>query len=411
MATVGNKTLSYTAQSSPPLIDKNFLNSQRPAGVQSLPLANWSSFVYQGACKLNNADVGTSGLRNNTSAIAVDVPNSRVFAISHSWEYHLGAFALPTLSTSTDYNALPVGANTQPFFNHKTKPPVALSGTSTVDIPTYLALVNGELVCNMAPYYTGAGVSPETTFVLQNPNDLANSAAKGWHKLDVAEKGSQWITPIPTEWQTLLGGDTLWGASNAKLAINSRLTMGVSAYAVSSASFTGAVADSVTIPTTQLMGHTLDKQMHYDRLSQERLNDLWGEFGGAHSGFIIPGTRTYCVIGTHGGEKGTQYKLADDVGTVSGGYAPRFIGDNYYKYWLFDLNDLIAAKNGQRAKHDVLPYSYGKFSHPFQYLTNSSLDADGFSSVGGMSWDMNTKTFYMFMRYNDNNVLCAWRYV
>lgn len=410
-AIVADKTVGWTEQSSSPRFDSNFTGSARTAGAQSLPLADFSNFAYQGACRLDNSDFGTSGLRNNTGPIAVDVPNNRVFAISHSWERHLGAFTLPTLSTSSDYSALPVAGNEQPFFDQYVLPPVALAPSSVVDTPVALSIVENELVLNVAPYYSGAGTSPETTIVFRNLDDLENGDIRGWQQLDVAEFGSQWVTPIPTEWQTVLGGDYLWGAGNAKLAINGRLCMGMSAFVTNSSTFTGNVASGSTIPTVELMNFAgADNPMHHDKNGLERLNDLWGEYGGPECGFIIPGTRTYCVIGTHGGEKGTQYKLADDNGSVSGGFAPRFIADNHYKYYLFDLNTLIAARDGARRTDSIRPYAYGKFDPPFMSTVDAALDPEGFNPVGGVSWDQSTQTFYMFMRRDNDNVLCAWRY-
>lgn len=98
-------------------------------------------------------------------------------------------------------------------------------------------------------------------------------------------------------------------------------------------------------------------------------NNLWTEESWAGYGFIVPGSRTYLTIGESGGHfSGIGYKARQNGQTTGNcpGPCPYDRDDFYNYYWLWDVNDLLAVKNGSMQAYDVRPYAYGEFNAPFQ---------------------------------------------
>jgi len=68
---------------------------------------------------------------------------------------------------------------------------------------------------------------------------------------------------------------------------------------------------------------------------------------------------------------GIGYKPTQSDGNVCGGPCPYDADDYYNYYWLWDVNDLLAVKNGTLNPHDVRPYDYGVFNAPFGASTGA----------------------------------------
>lgn len=84
-----------------------------------------------------------------------------------------------------------------------------------------------------------------------------------------------------------------------------------------------------------------------------------------------------------GVESGIGYKITQDDGNVCGGYCAYAADDESNAYWLFDVNDILAA-------HDVhlpRPYASGSWSLPF--------DEDGQHPIIGGTFDSATSTLYL----------------
>lgn len=62
------------------------------------------------------------------------------------------------------------------------------------------------------------------------------------------------------------------------------------------------------------------------------------------------------------------------------------MADNHHYYWLWDVNDLLKAKAGELAPHEVRPYEYGIFRTPFEGSTHD---------LGGGAFDPATGRIYL----------------
>jgi len=197
------------------------------------------------------------------------------------------------------------------------------------------------------------------------------------------------------------------------------LPIGVTAFAFDPTDLTGA--PSGTIPTTTLLDYSLDNPLDadysfYDFPAFNVLemngdnsfsghtvhdadivvgqNDLWTTESQASYGMIVPGTRTYLSIGSSGGHRsGMGYKAQQDTGYECPGPCPYEADDYDNYYWLWDVNDLIAVKNGSMNPHDVRPYDYGVFNAPFQH--DAFTNTPEFHPILGGTYDSDNEILYL----------------
>ena len=140
-----------------------------------------------------------------------------------------------------------------------------------------------------------------------------------------------------------------------------------------------------------LIGHLrhgcfVDQRADPDALVQEPggASALWNSLSEARYAFIAPGTSTYVVVGSTGGvESGIGYKITQDNGNLCGGPCPYRHDDVTNAYWLFDVNEILAADS----VHLPRPYAYGSWAVPF--------DADGRHAIIGGAFDPESATLYL----------------
>jgi hypothetical protein len=145
------------------------------------------------------------------------------------------------------------------------------------------------------------------------------------------------------------------------------LSVGPSAFVFDPLTMVGVANVQSPIPTSALLDYSLDNPLHADLSNDTGKNQIWTHLSRASYGFIAPGSRTYVTIGYSGGHaSGVCYKCTPSgSGANCGGYCANDANDNSHYYWLYDVNDLIAVKNGTKQPHEVLPYEFGVFPTPF----------------------------------------------
>ena len=201
-----------------------------------------------------------------------------------------------------------------------------------------------------------------------------------------------WMSPIPGQWRSVLGGDFLTGNSSG-IPIMSRTSVGPSAFVFNPLHVVGKRSVSTPISTTKLLDFSLAHRLHNDLPNESRQNDLWNHLSRAVYGIIVPGTRTYATFGHSGGnESGVGYKIGQDNGKRTGGYSSFEVKDNYHYYWLWDVNDLVRVKAGEMRPHDVRPYEYGIFRTPFEGSSHR---------LGGGAFDASTGRIYLTVQKAD----------
>ncbi len=385
------------------------------AQATSLPLLQISDLQYEGAFAIPADNNGVLGANYSAGTITYNSTNGSIFLAGHQNGAAVGEYSIPSLVNSTDVAALNSATILQDF---RQVLQYTIGDYVEINLISGMAMVNDKLIINAVEYYDADANNLHTGVVLQTPTDIANSSVDAYYSLEGAAHTSGWLSPIPAEWQTLLGGDYIAGNSS-KYSINSRLAIGISAFAFNASDMTNAAPG--TVATTTLLDFDLSNPLYADYANYENsnynlveingdnsftghtfadanatvgTNDLWTEISQASYGFIIPGTSTYMAIGASGGHgMGIGYKPTQSDGNVCGGPCPYDADDRYNYYWLWDVNDLLAVKNGTLNPHDVRPYDYGVFDVPFQ--TDIYTQTPEFHEILGGTYDADNEILYL----------------
>lgn len=301
------------------------------------------------------------------------------------------------------------------------------------------------LYCSGIIGYDAAETGTDTTIRINDPTDLANTTVTGAFKVSNAQAASRWISPVPSAHQQNIGGAHLIGAGNG-VSIVGRLSKGPSLFGLNITNLQTA-NDGATIPVAEHMNFKnswiVDDYMNYGGATGGVNNDMYVTTSIPAYGFIIPGTRTYCVLGysegwnpsplsyTQGNPDFEGYPTADPgsacsnpyVGTktdgardngaicykngagtwtdkrgqTQGGY---FCWDNENRgpfYWMFDLDVILAAANPD----DVLPYEYGPIEMPFSKPSVTIADGKA-DAIGAGAFDSANNILYLSLPYANN---------
>lgn len=332
---------------------------------------------YQGSFKVVHDSGGFRTTAWSSGRLGYNPDKGSVFISSADNDSNgdmVGEFLIPdTLSTSTNPNQLPNASVLQDFIRLQDRVPFNnVDNLNEVGAITYS---EGELIVQYADWYDAAGDNRQTTLVVRDANQLNGSQIDGFYEMDGAARTFNYVSPIPAEWQSILGGDFLAGNGN-DLSISSRLSMGPSMYVFDKSDLSGSRGGRV--PTTAKMSFGLSTALSteqfpwnggWDQFNQRGINsnfneknDLWTVASAAVYGFIVPGTSTFAVVGRSGmHNSGGGYKIVQNNGNLCGGPCAYDASDYYAYYWLFDLNEIANAS----APWDVAPYEYGSWDDRF----------------------------------------------
>ncbi len=390
----------------------------------SLPLISIDSFKYQGGFRMSGKNFGDTNRANmnySNSILTYNAQNHSLFLIAHPHEEQVGEFFIPELDTSPDIINFKIMDKPVQNFTKFYDTDRVNTGIDARFKATGLELIDGKLIINYVNWYDGSGKEIDTSVVFQDANNLANGAITGPYQLNGAAHAAGWLSEVPLEWQALLGGTHISGGQSGT-SINSRLSVGPSAFAINPAD-TYFKKESGEIDSTRLLDFPLKNLLYNKELygpgpitdvnaityNENGKNDLWTIVSGAGYGFIAPNSSTYVTLGKSGGhESGLGYKATQIDGHLCSGPCAYDPADYYSYFWLWDVNDLLKVKSGELNSYDVRPYDYGKFDVPINV---------GASFVNGGSFDAASNTLYMSIpnadklaRYSSLPVFVAYKY-
>lgn len=362
--------------------------------TEELPLFDISQLTYEGGFRIKASKNGVSEINYSQGPIAYNYENHSLFIVGHTHQQAIAEYAIPEIIKSEELSELNmVETPIQVFSSILDRTPDG--NPEKIDRVGGLYYVNyggqAKLIVNAFEYYDAPADNTVSTLIIDNANDIENSSVSGYFSFEGgATHTSGWISPIPEAWQETLGGSHITGHSSG-IPIISRCSAGPSAF---SFEMNDALNASNTIKTTTLLDFSLSNPLHEDLSNESKTNNIWTHLSRATYGFVVPGTRTYLTIGYSGGyESGVCYKCTQDNGNLCGGYCTPEADDNYQYYWLWDVNDLLAVKNGTLRPHEVMPYDHGFFNTPFQ--------ANGSKKIGGGSFDPATGNLYLSIQSGD----------
>ncbi len=352
------------------------------------------SLNYVGAFRVPAGEFGDSNMNYSQGPIAYDARDHSVFLAGHAHHQAIAQFTVPEIVDSTTVTDLEMAGDPVQGFSGVLG---RLDNPQAIDRIGGMALIEGasgvELLVNAYEYYDAPGDNTHTSLVVRDPSDVAGSAVDGFFELAGRAHASGWISPIPSEWQEELGGTHITGHSSG-VPIISRHSVGPSAFAFDPLEMVGADRAGGPVETTALLDFSLENKLHEDLSNETLENGLWTHLSRATYGFIAPGTRTYVTLGLSGGhDSEVCYKCTQQgEDQPCGGYCAEDPGDYATYYWLWDVEDLVAVRQGEMQPHEVRPYEYGVFDIPFET-----------KAIGGGSYDPASNRLYLTAQRADRD--------
>jgi len=331
-----------------------------PMPQASAPLVQPADFVYQGAFRMSGGTSAKDSFNFGSTALAWYPAHGTLLMVGHDWHQQVAEVEIPQPSGAASPDGLPVAALRQPLTD-------ILEGRLATIAPDDnkiggLLPWNDLVVVSAYNYYDAANRQTKSHF-LSSMDFARRGDVTGPFRVGTTRPGlvAGYMTPIPAEWQTALGGPALTG--QCCIPIITRTSFGPSASVFNPADL--GLRDPV--PATMLVGYPED----HPELGPCDAGSLVFNCTSAVAGVVFPpGTRSVLFFGRHG-----QGKFCyGDVGP--GGCVDPAIedkGPHAYPYvfqiWAYDAADLAAVRSGTRKPWSLRPYKVWTFELPFQVPT------------------------------------------
>ena len=362
---------------------------------QLLPDDSTFNFEYLGAFRFPIKVFGSSRMSYPNGTFTVSPNGKTVFVAGHNQNQSIAEFLIPELRLTKNPSELLIAANVQPFhpFLRNTK---RLENPQKLDRISGMEVIEGELFVNALEYYDAPADNTHTTFIVRDANNLAGAKVDGFFTLRGHAHSAGWMSKLPSKWKGVFSASYLNGYA-PNYAINSRLSMGPTAFVSNIDIFAGIDEPGGLIPTRSLMDSSIKHPMVQDSYNKSGENRIWTEISEAFYGFIIPNTNYYLVIGNSGGhESKIGYKITQSNGKKCGGPCAFDHKDYYNFYWVFDVNDFVAVRDGKKKSYELLPIKYGKLQLPFA-------PGDNTRNIIGADFDEKTGNLYIMLKDVDRS--------
>lgn len=309
----------------------------------------------------------------------------------------IAEIVIPALVTGTDINALNVATVVQNFkFATSLN---ALEYTRLMGITPH----SGQVICGGTNFYTGENLATNY-MVYRNGANLAAGAQAGMFHVTGARHNCGWLTPIPSEFQSMFGGKTHISGNGGNLSIVSAAPAGISMWAVNAADIIAATSAGQSVSATVIADYTIDDLGNGMGGSMDTA-DMWNQLSICGTFFFVPGTRTLMAVGSNFlGQnydsrpqnvilyKGPGIVDAEGYGDYGGHFA--YYPYNYGPYfWLYDVDTLAQAYAGTISPSAVQPYSHGALPKP-PFLN----EYRGYDLIGGCNYDAANNRLYFVVR-------------
>lgn len=349
-----------------------------PSG--GLPLISFADMQYQGAFRVPTGQQGDSIFRygsQNNQVATYNPTNDSLFMVGHDWHQSIAEISIPAPVMSGNGDDLNVASMLQNFVDMQSRIPNWTLGPDPAKIGG-LVVAGGKLIGNYYEYYDADSDGQDSHWVLDGLN-LSDDPVSGLYQVgDYGGDGGGLVgggmTPIPVEWQSSLGMPYATGSNG--YAIVGRTSLGPCAIGFNPDDL-GVVNPA---PAIDYVRYTItnDTLGAWDDNSPP---ELWNGSCHAKCFMFIPGTRSVMWIGDKGvGDfcYGTAEECNDTSKTSGKGvHTPG--GVYAYCAYTYDVNTLIAVKNGQMNYWEPIP-QLETFSLPFS-------PSSGWNRLGGACID------------------------
>jgi hypothetical protein len=352
------------------------------------PLLQPSDLVYLGAFRLPPGSTDQTSFSYGGMALAYNPAQNSLFLVGHDWYQRTAEVTIPTIVNSSSLSALSTATFLQPFTD-ATNGEINQTGGSNNKIGGQL-IYQGRLYGTAYIYYD-AGGSQVVSHWVRPSTSLSSGSASGLYQVGGLGAGfvSGYMTQIPAAWQSAFGGPALTG--NCCLSIISRTSYGPAAFVFNPTDL-GA---KNPVPATPLVYYP----------STNPTLGAWNASWNPSAGILFNGTTTIRAIIFPHNSSSVLFIGRQGVGTFCYGTGGASGGDCYdpddsskgthaYPYaamvWAYHVNDLLAAKNGQKQPWNVKPYATWTLTLPF-----------GSTTIGGATYDPTTGNIYVSQQYGN----------
>jgi len=344
------------------------------------PLLHQSDVQYVGAFRVPNYYNNVDQMSFGGNALAYDSANNSLFITGMN--DGLADISIPqTIVNSSNLDALTTDSILQPWKDVVDGIPHKLSGASDGSSIGGLMVYNGELIGTEFAYYSGAEAQVLSHFVL-NSLDLSTATVQGLYQVGSGGRVlAGYMTPIPSEWQSALGGFTaLTGLSDQPIVDTE--SSGPAAFGFNPQS----LISSGTSTDTPYLDYPASNPLG---AYQGPANPLQAGTTSVTGDVFVPGTSSilfYGVTGTSYEGYGDADPWGDNGPTVNGGKGPQSLNGQYaFQVWAYNANDLAAVRQGSLQPDQVMPYDVWNFSLPIP----------GNYNPGGVTFDPSTGRVYV----------------
>ena len=345
------------------------------------PKLDISAWEYEGGFRLSTKRAGkaeNSTVDFSLGIFSLSTSKKSMFVASNPRLGGIGEFLIPPITKSEDLRDFVKGETVLQNFIPLINNPRVSTGIGGYFRITGIKQIDNALMVNYINWYDATATETDTSIMIWNANNLAESKMYGPYQLQGAAHAAGWLSEIPSNLTDLFDASHITG-SQSNAAISSRLSIGPTAFAFNPRKDV-IYGPSGFVQTQALLDFSMKNPL-YDHsvyefqpdfkplsINEDGLNKMWTLSSGASFGFIIPGTRTYLTLGKSAGhESGIGYKIEQNNGHKCGGPCPYDASDYYSFYWAWDVVDLLKAKLNLTMPYNLQPYEHGKFPLPARY--------------------------------------------
>ncbi len=377
------KTTQFVAFIFPAFLMGFSLNPSEGRAAEPI-LLHKENLVYEGVFRLPTGTIGDSSFGYGGSALAYHASNNSLFLVGHDHHQMVAEISIPTPIISTEEQNLHTATVLQSFTDASEGKMYTIDDTVNGIKVGGLLSSNNKLYGSAFAYYDADGSQTFSHFSSSFNLSLTGDVT-GMHQIAAPKAGfvSGYMTPIPDQWQTSLGGPAITG--NCCIPIISRTSYGPAAFVFNPSD----IGNKSPVPATSLVYYPSSNPL-----------GAWGEslspsnpyFNGTTQikGVVFPKeSRSLLFIGTQGlgeycyGSGGTTGDCYDPIKTQKGNHAYPYTN----QVWAYDVLDLIKVKNGEKLPWELEPYHVWQFTLPFQI--------EGDKVVYGAAYDPTRQRIFM----------------
>lgn len=348
------------------------------------PLVQQSDLQYMGAFRLPGGDFGGSSFAYGGTAAAYNPANDSLYIVGHDHQQMVAEVKIPQIVNSSALAALKTATVLQPFSDASDGKMYSVKPGETIKIGGLL-VYNGKLFGTAYVYYDATGSQINSHFSSQLS---LQGGSQGMFRVGTVGAGfvSGYMASIPTDWQAAFGAPALTG--NCCIPIVTRTSFGPAIFAFDPLK----LGQADPTPAAPLVYYTASNPL----AAWDSTGNLFNGTTQIH-GVVFPnGTRSVLFFGTHG-----VGPFCYGTGGSSGGKcndpADSDQGNHAYPYqsqiWAYDVNQLLATKNGQIQPWAVQPYGVWKFTPPFDKV-----------KAGGVAYDSAAGRIFILMPRGDGEL-------